>query len=114
MKTILLSLSLVLLAGIANAAPPNPSQQTYIDHMVSECAGVMGKNICRVENTGPEDFAARYPNGLLVMGVGRFTTAEYYEYVSAGDKMCDVIVRNCTADYDGRGCKMARALWRQK
>ena len=51
--------------------------------------------------------------GLLVAGAGRFTADEYFLYQGAGDKMCDVIVQQCSSDYDGRGCKMARALWRQ-
>jgi hypothetical protein len=59
-------------------------------------------------------FNSRYPSGLLVAGAGRFTTAEYFQYVDAGEKMCDVIVRECSKDYDGRGCLMARALWRQR
>jgi hypothetical protein len=103
-------------------------QQALIAHMVSECSGVMGQAVCRVENNDKRDCASaadqmacrlaafnnRYPSGLLVAGAGRFTAAEYFQFVDAGEKMCDVIVLNCSKDYDSRGCLMARALWRQK
>ena len=111
----------------ANAAPPTPDQRTLMQNMVSECSGVMGREVCSVMIDGstcdkasnPQacklaQFRERYPNGLLVAGAGRFTSDEYFLYQGAGDRMCDVIVRQCSVDYDGRGCLMARALWRQR
>jgi hypothetical protein len=126
MKRLLLAALAALFTSSAPAA--TPAQEALIAHMVKECSGVMGNDVCRVENNDKRDcesatdqkacrlaaFNRRYPKGLLVAGAGRFTAEEYFEYVDAGDKMCDVIVKNCTADYDGRGCRMARALWRQK
>lgn len=121
-------LALLFVASVAHAAPPTAEQKTLIAHMVSECSSVMGQSVCRVENNDKRDceaatdqmacrlaaFKTRYPNGLVFGHGGRFTSTEYFQYVDAGDKMCDVIVKNCTKDYDGRGCMMARALWRQK
>lgn len=95
--------------------------------MVSECSSVMGREVCSVmidaskcdTAADPQacklaQFREKYPNGLLVAGAGRFTADEYFLYQSAGDRMCDVIVRQCSVDYDGRGCLMGRALWRQR
>lgn len=111
----------------AHAAPPTPAQLTFITHMVSECSGVMGREVCTVMIDGSKcdtaadpqacklaQFRERYPNGLLVAMVGRFTADEYFLYQGAGARMCDVIVQQCSIDYDGRGCKMARSLWRQQ
>lgn len=107
-------IALLFVCGLAHAAPPTPEQRTLIAHMVKECRGVMGKEVCRVENNAVANCAAAYAQGLLVAGVGRFTGAEYCQFVEAGKRMCFVIIENCTADYDGRGCLMARALWRQR
>ena len=126
MKQLLISLALVLF-GSAHAAPPTPEQLTLMAHMVSECSGVMGRDVCTVMidstkcDSAPNPqacklaaFREKYPNGLLVAGAGRFTADEYFLYQGAGNRMCDVIVRQCSVDYDGRGCRMARALWRQQ
>lgn len=117
MKTILLSLALV--ASFAHAAPPTAEQRSFIAHMVKECRAPMGKAVCRVENengglTTAASCLQAYEGGLVVAGVGKFSGSEYCEYVVAGKRMCTVIAKNCTADYDGRGCLMARALWRQR
>lgn len=129
MKLLLIFVVAFIMGAVFTPAQAaTPEQQALIAHMVSECSGVMGQNVCRVENNDNRDcasaadqmacrlaaFNARYPRGLLVAGAGRFTAAEYFQYVDAGEKMCDVIVRECSRDYDGRGCLMARALWRQR
>ena len=126
MKQLLLALALAFAVNV-QAAPPTPAQLTLMAHMVSECSGVMGREVCTVMIDGSKcdtandpqacklaQFRERYPNGLLVAGAGRFTADEYFLYQGAGDRMCDVIVRQCSVDYDGRGCLMARALWRQR
>ena len=105
---------LSLICGLTQAAPPTAEQRALIDHMVQECSGVMGQNVCRVENSAVANCAEAYPNGILVAGVGRFTGPEYCQFVDAGKRMCLVIIENCSADFDGRGCLMARALWRQR
>ena len=123
MKTLILAALLVLPLVLA-AQPTDPR----IAAMAGSCNSVMGQGVCRVENNDKRDcttagdqvacrlsaFAIRYPNGLLVAGAGRFTAAEYFQYVDAADKMCEVIVRNCTSDFNSRGCLMARALWSQR
>lgn len=118
---------LAMLAFHAQAAPPTPEQLPMMQNMVRECSGVMGKAACRVlidadkcksasnvDACQLEQFRDKYPRGLLVTGAGRFTADEYFLYAKEGDRMCDVIVRQCSVDYDGRGCLMARALWRQQ
>ena len=118
---------LALFMSQAQAAPPTPAQLTLMTHMVAECSGVMGRQVCSVLIDGSKcdtasdpqacklaQFRDKYPNGLLVAGAGRFTADEYFLYQGAGDRMCDVIVRQCSVDYDGRGCLMARSLWRQR
>ncbi len=128
MKSTLLLIAMVLSMGMpVQAAPPTPAQLTLISHMVGECNSVMGQEVCRVlidaskcdAAPNPEacrfgQFSKGYPRGILVAGVGRFTAEEYFLYAGAGDRMCDVIVRQCSVDFDGRGCRMARALWRQR
>ena len=126
MKKLILSI-LLALSPIAHAAPPTPAQLTLMSNMVRECSGVMGREVCTVliDRSACDtalapvacrlaQFRDKYPNGLLVAGAGRFTADEYFLYQDAGDRMCDVIVRQCSVDYDGRGCLMARALWRQR
>ena len=125
MKTLLIMLALC--CSFAHAAPPTEAEQVRIAKMVEGCSSVMGREVCRVALLGAAQcktnysplrcrlrlFKAENPNGLLVAGAGRFSSAEYFQYVDADDKMCDVIVRNCQADFTGRGCMMARALWNQ-
>ena len=126
-KNLILASVLMLASLTAQAAPPTPAQLTFIAHMVGECSSVMGREVCSVMIDGSKcdtasdpqacklaQFRGKYPNGLLVAGAGRFTADEYFLYQGAGDRMCDVIVRQCSVDYDGRGCLMARALWRQR
>ena len=126
MKTLLLALALAFAVNV-QAAPPTPAQLTLIAHMVSECSGVMGREVCTVMIDGSNcdtasdpqacklaKFRDKYPNGLLVAGAGRFTADEYFLYQSAGNRMCEVIVRECSIDYDGRWCLMAGALWRKR
>ena len=156
-KNLILASALLLASLTAQAAPPTPEQLTLMSHMVSECSGVMGREVCtvmidsskcKVKTSTPfkpqgggnfagggaagaynesalprsidyddclrSQFREKYPNGILVAGAGRFTADEYFLYQGAGDRMCDVIVRQCSVDYDGRGCLMARALWRQR
>jgi hypothetical protein len=121
------TLFLAVCATLAHAEPPTPAQVGLINHMVSECGSVMGREVCAVlidaSKCAPATegqacrlalFRSKYPNGLLVAGAGRLTSDEYFLYQDAGDRMCDVIVRECSVDYDGRGCRMARALWRQR
>lgn len=124
MKTILLALALFAVPVLGATT----EQRALIAHMVSECQSVMGQAVCQVENNDKRDcapakdqmacrlaaFNQRYPRGLVVAGAGRFTAAEYFQYVDAGKKMCEVVVENCSKDYGGRGCLMARALWRQR
>ena len=73
------------------------------------CKGAANVDACQLAQ-----FREKYPRGLLVAGAGRFTADEYFLYAKEGDRMCDVIERQCSVNYDGRGCLMARALWRQR
>jgi hypothetical protein len=132
MKNLYLILCGLVLAATcvaASAAPATPEQQERIAYMVRECQAPMGKDVCRVKNTGSMacasatdqrgcrlgEFRQQFPRGLLVLGVGgsmRITADEYFEYVDAGDLMCDRIVENCSKDFEGRPCVTARWLWR--
>jgi hypothetical protein len=96
-----------------------------IANMTRACGTPMGQGLCRVMNTAVQAsackteacrlavFRQRYPNGILVAGAGRFTADEYFRYMDAGEKMCELIAADCGKDFNGRGCRMARALWRQ-
>jgi hypothetical protein len=118
------ALLLLLFVSLAQAAPATPEQRDLIAHMVRECRDAMA-NGCRVEGMGNRvpigtrderiaAFKLLYPNGILVAGVGRFQAEDYFVFIDAGKKMCEVVAEECSKDYDGRNCKMARALWRQK
>jgi hypothetical protein len=118
-------LAAVMLSGTALAADP-----TEVAFMVKQCKSPMGQGICRVMNTAVqakvcevkpdpqacrlEIFRQRYPNGLIVAGAngGRFTAEEYFRYMDAGEKMCELIIAD--AENNPAGFRMARALWRHK
>lgn len=123
MKHITLLLASLLALG-AQAAPPTPAQLGLMQRMAAQCNSVMGKEVCRVVLSAERCIGApnpdacqyavfkeRYPKGLLVAGWGRFTADEFFIYAKEDDRMCDVIVRECSIDWNGRPCKMAQALW---
>lgn len=110
MKHILIFLSVV--CSMAFAGP--------VENMAGQCSAVMEAGLCRVA-LDPKD----YPNAtipiVLPTGVVRVSTAEYLAVRALGFQkdaqgrwlMCQRVLDSCTANFDGDGCRVARAMFRQ-
>lgn len=68
----------------------------------------MVKDTCRVMNTStPAQPTAR----LFIAGIGEVDAAAFAALRQYGDAMCAEVGVQCTADWDGRSCRIARALY---
>lgn len=118
---------------LASAIHAEPLPRAQIDTMKAQCNGVMGRDVCRVMNEDEARsckagaagrdcrltaFRLRYPRGIALPAekgpLARFTADEYFEFVDAGESMCDLIERSCGKDRDSRACLLARYLWRSR
>lgn len=106
MKKLALLLCLVVLSAYAD---------TRVDNMVAQCEQVMAQGVCSVSlGSTPYVTIARGPTSPG----GRFSTSTYslvgFEKNPSGKyEMCQRVLDTCTANFDGDGCRVARAMFRQ-
>lgn len=68
----------------------------------------MVKDTCRVMNTPAQ---AQSSARLFIAGVGEVDAASFAALRGYGDAMCAEVGVQCAADWEGRSCRIARALY---
>ena len=90
-----------------------------IANMKARCTAAMDTGLCRVA-LDPADYTD--PRGYFIQGPNRwipndlvvgFSRLGFSKDADGGWTMCNLVVRYCTADWDGDGCLLIRTKWRQ-
>jgi hypothetical protein len=83
-------------------------QARALEALMQQCSLQMVKDTCRVMNTpAPVQSTAR----LFIAGVGEVDAGSFAALRSYGDAMCREVGVQCSSDWEGRSCRIARALY---
>lgn len=83
-------------------------QAEAVVDLVQRCSQQMFKDSCRVMNTpAPAQATVR----LFIAGVGEVDAAAFAALRRYGEAMCREVGTQCAADWEGRSCRIARALY---
>lgn len=83
-------------------------QAQALGALVQQCSEQMLKDTCRVMTTpAPAQSRPR----LFIAGVGEVDAAAFAALRGFGDSMCREVRAQCASDWEGRSCRIARALY---
>lgn len=83
-------------------------QARALEQLVQQCTLQMLKDTCRVMDApAPAQSNAR----LFIAGAGEVDAAAFAALRSYGDSMCREVGAQCAMDWEGRSCRIARALY---
>lgn len=85
-----------------------------VDMLYAGCIQDMVSNTCKVMGNGSVGVSmdANASNVIFVAGVGAIDAKIYQEIYSYGADMCKVVKTDCAENWNGKQCKIARALYR--
>ena len=99
---------------INQSIPDESAVTSQIDVLYAGCIQDMVNNTCKVmsDSSGRINMETNASNVIFVAGVGAIDAKTYQEIYSYGADMCNVVRTDCTENWDGRQCKIARVLYR--
>jgi hypothetical protein len=84
------------------------SSPTTVEALVDRCNVHMLKDTCRVMSSPSSMQSSKR---MFIAGVGEVDASAFESMRSYGDKMCQAVGAECAAEWDGRSCRIARALY---
>lgn len=94
------------LAGCQGSA--GPAAHPQLQALQERCVAAMLNSSCRAV-AGPD--AAPRPGIIFVAGVGAVDAPAYAALREAGEAMCAIAHKQCSADWEAPACRTARSLW---
>ena len=71
----------------------------------------MIKDVCGIMISRKPSGNERNTERLFISGVGEVDAGVFNRLREAGDKMCGEVEAECSANWSGAGCKIARAIY---
>ena len=82
-----------------------------IKGLASRCQTAMIKDACGIMISSKPSGNERNTERLFISGVGEVDAGVFNRLREAGDKMCGEVEAECSANWSGAGCKIARAIY---
>ena len=82
-----------------------------IKGLASRCQTAMIKDVCGIMISSKPSGNERNTECLFISGVGEVDARVFNRLREAGDKMCGEVEAECSANWSGAGCKIARAIY---
>lgn len=92
-------------ASVAVAALPD------VKSLAVRCQTAMSKNVCGIMTTSKSIANGDNTERLFIAGVGEVDAGVFTRLREAGNKMCGEVETECSANWAGVGCKIARAMY---
>ena len=103
-------------SNISLAVPHQPKASSAaalsdIKSLAARCQTAMIKDVCGIMTSGKPAGNGRNTERLFIAGVGEVDAGVFNRLREAGDKMCGEVETECSANWAGAGCKIARAMY---
>jgi hypothetical protein len=95
-------------AYTSRLAKPRPPVVSPVQALVQRCSVQMLRDTCRVMKA-PQ--ASQPGARLFIAGLGEVDAAAFDAIRSYGNEMCQAVGAQCTSDWEGANCRIARALY---
>ena len=82
-----------------------------IKSLAARCQTAMIKDVCGIMTSSKPAANGRDTERLFIAGVGEVDASVFNRLREAGDKMCGEVETECSANWAGAGCKIARAMY---
>ena len=82
-----------------------------IKSLAARCQTAMIKDVCGIMTSGKSAGNGRNTQRLFIAGVGEVDAGVFNRLREAGDRMCGEVETECSANWAGAGCKIARAMY---
>ena len=92
-------------ASFAAAALPD------VKSLATRCQTAMSKDVCGIMTSSKAIGNGGNTERLFIAGVGEVDASVFNRLREAGDKMCGEVETECSANWAGAGCKIARAMY---
>lgn len=90
------------------SANARPSAAQAVQSLVQRCSVQMITDTCSVMKAPS---SSEPGTRLFIAGVGEVDASAFAALRSYGDAMCQAVGAQCTSDWDGKSCRIARALY---
>ena len=82
-----------------------------IKSLAARCQIAMVKDVCGIMTSSKSAGNGRNTQRLFIAGIGEVDARILNRLRDAGDKMCGEVETECTKNWAGAGCKIARAIY---
>ena len=82
-----------------------------IKSLAARCQIAMVKDVCGIMTSSKSAGNGRNTQRLFIAGIGEVDARISNRLRDAGDKMCGEVETECTKNWAGAGCKIARAIY---
>ena len=82
-----------------------------IKSLAARCQTAMVKDVCGIMTSSKPAGNGRDSERLFIAGVGEVDAKVFTRLREAGDKMCGEVEAECSTNWAGAGCKIARAMY---
>ena len=101
----------ILLAVAHQPKASSAAALSDIKSLAARCQTAMIKDVCGIMTSGKSAGNGLNAERLFIAGVGEVDSGVFNRLREAGDKMCGEVETECSANWAGEGCKIARALY---
>ena len=103
-------------SDISLAVPHQPKASSAaalsdIKSLAARCQTAIIKGVCGIMTSGKSAENGRNTERLFIAGVGEVDAGVLNHLRGAGDRMCGELETECSANWAGAGCKIARAMY---
>ena len=82
-----------------------------IKSLAARCQTAMIKDVCGIMTSSKPALNGLNTERLFIAGLGEVDASVFNSLRQAGDKMCGEVETECSANWAGAGCKIARAMY---
>jgi len=94
--------------ALPRGTSPAPADAQAVAAVTQRCGVAMLRGVCSAMRNGePPPAASR----VFIAGVGEVNASSYAALRREGDAMCQTVAQQCSADWNGAVCRIARAMY---
>ena len=82
-----------------------------VKSLAARCQTAMIKDVCGIMTSSKPALNGLNTERLFIAGLGEVDASVFNRLREAGDKMCGEVETECSANWAGAGCKIARAMY---